>query len=122
MAELTLSARVSTTIDGLTTSASATQVTTVREYIELTKDVSGSTSQVWNEGWGFCVVVNTGDVEMIAEIGIAAEFMVFSVPAGAHLVLPNAVAQISGDIQAANGLSLYTASGSSRALVLIGIW
>lgn len=121
MATITVTVNASCTLDGMASAASCTQVASVQDFAQFTRDVSAVPVNVFAGNWSFVAIVNTGDVEIIAQVQVNTDYPIFSVPPDTHLVLPSTFIDLLGTETLGSNLTIYTASGTSRAIVLIGI-
>lgn len=124
MANVRISLASSITIDGSSKSISANSNAVVDDLLEFTKDVNSTPYFIaTGSGFSFIVVVNIGDADIIVQCGLANETdkVQFSVPVGAHLVLPSTCLAIDNDVRAWAGVKAYTASGTSRMICFVGI-
>lgn len=119
MAQITLTANVSGAPNSLGASMQAQFTCFADEVVEFTRDVDGTYEPIWNEQWTFLVAVNNGSVEFIVEVTKGSSYLVFPVAPGAHLVLPGSFG-VGGALATGTAINVYTASGSTRGLFMIG--
>lgn len=123
MANITLSVSASCAVDGNSTPISFTCPTVCSDLMEITRDVS-STPVKFSIGTGYSwmAVINTGDADFIVEVALpGADFAIFSVPVGMHIVIPSTINNIAGDPKNLSDMKAYTASGTSRMLAFVAI-
>jgi len=124
MSNITISASLSTTIDGQVVSSQATNSATAMRVLEVTHDVNAGYYQPVEGSGGtaiFYLFINRGTEDCIIRIERTGDYWRYCIPAGGHVVLSGASASGNDSPISFNPtqISARTASGSTRLYCLV---
>jgi hypothetical protein len=123
MAIVTISATAATTVDGRAYTLTGTGQFDIGDIVEFSRDVDDSVSLI-AEGtaYQFTAVINTGDEDAFVQCLAGSDYYHYNLPAGAHILLPLAMARLDGTLIAISQISVYCATGlTTRVNVVIGL-
>ena len=123
MAQASITATATGTLDGATFNAGGTGVVDVTQITEQTRDVTDTYVAMTGSQFSFIVVVNKGDDDVLVRFRLdTATYLFFGVPPGGHLLMPG---------NGMDGASLFgrlvepsirsVTSAGSRVFVMIGL-
>ena len=117
----TITAKASAPVNGSGASMSQSFTVECDDLVEFTKDVTPSVDTCYASGnWLFLLVINDGDADMFVEANTSGDYHALPLPQGAHLFLTSTYLD-GTDAALFNGANLYTASGTTKARVIIGV-
>lgn len=124
MAQITITAEATVTIDGATLSQSASYIADVRAVNRQTKDVTTTYAQITDAPFQFALIENVGDVPILLRMESAGgEYFFAGVAPGCHIFTPSRQGNdnsTNGGIIRGDNMAMRTTSGNGRVVVTIG--
>ena len=123
MAQASITATATGTLDGDTFNAGGTGVVDVTQITEQTRDVTDTYVSMISRPFSFIVVVNKGDDDVLVRFRAdTATYLFFGIPPGGHLLMPGNGTDGNGLFNRLTDPSIRSVtSAGSRVFVMIGI-
>lgn len=124
MAQVTIEAQASVTIDGQVIDQRTTYIADIRSLLQGTKDVTATYAVMSTAMIAFALIENTGDQPIIVRtLSInpgSQQYMFFGVGAGKHIFISSRTGSQGDGVVVGSGIAIRTVSGTSRVAVCIG--
>lgn len=120
MAQLTITANVSVTVDGLVTTQATSYIADVQSFDRSTRDVDDTVTQLGSAGTSFALIENIGDeaVFISMETSGGSRFFIMGIAPGSHIFIHGRHGDDSNGITVSQNISARSLTSAGSRIVI----